>query len=236
MTFDALFKLIPDYLYQFLQLISDPKKYVGSQDLDSKTALNQSSLFYFSSVFFAYVVKVPFLSDAASYWETATVTAIIYIPSAVALGLLAFFSCKVVGGKGSLTAHVAVFSYFAGVSVIIYALFSMAAKGIIKAKLPDQFDLYHEYMTLLFSGGKGLDDAKFMTLENSQELLISMLVLMVGFLLIIGWLVSVWRIYRDLNAYNGLRNTLALLVFLFFGYGASLGLGYAQSAINVSVF
>ena len=236
MSFDTLLKLIPNYLFQLLQLVSDPRRYCLGQKLESKQALNQSLLFFISSVFFSYVVRVPFLSDATSYWEAATVTALVYIPSAIVLGILAHISCRVVGGKGELTAHVTIFSYFSGVSVLLYALFSMAAKGIIKAKLPAQFDLYLDYMDILFRNGPGLTDPRFSDLAESQELLISMIILMVGFVLIVGWLVSIWRVYRDVDKFSTLRYSVSFILFLIFGYGTSLGLGFAQTAANVSLF
>lgn len=236
MSFDALLKLIPNYLYQLLQLVSDPRRYCLGQDLSSKAGLNQSLLFFISSVFFSYVVRVPFLSDASSYWEAATITALIYIPSAIVLGILAHLSCRVFGGKGKLITHVAIFSYFSGVSVLLYALFSMSAKGIMKAKLPNDFDLYLEYMNLLFRNGAGLSDPRFAALAQSQELLISMIILMVGFALIVGWLVSIWRVFRDVNKFSAVRYSASFILFLIFGHVTSLGLGFAQTAANISLF
>ena len=63
-----------------------------------------------------------------------------------------------------------------------------------------------------------------------------MVALNIGILVIFVWLLTIWRVYKDLNNLDGRRNVAALILFLLFGYGVSTGLGLAQSAANISLF
>lgn len=236
MSFDGLLKSIPDYINRLLRLVGNPRDFFAANDPGNDKALKQALLFLFSSTLIAFVLRVPFLGNESAYWTTATVTVVFYTPTAVVLGCVAHVCCRLFGGRGSLTGNVAIFSYFAGVSVLLFALVSLAAKGVIKARLPDQFTLYQDYMTLLLSGAPGLDDARFATLDESRELLISMLVLAGGYLLIAAWLVSAWRAFGPWNGLQGWRIAAALVVFLVVGYGVSILLGLAQVAVGVALF
>lgn len=236
MSFDALLKSIPEYVGRLLRLIADPKGFFAVNDPGGDKALTQALMFLFSSTLIAFALRVPFLGDEKAYWLTATLTVVFYTPTAVVLGGVAYLCCRLFGGRGSLPGNVAIFSYFAGVSVLLFALVSLAAKGVIKVGLPDQFALYQEYMTLLLSGAPGLDAARFATLDQSRELLISMLVLGGGYLLIAAWLASAWRAFGPWNRLQGWRTAAALGVFLVVGYGVSTLLGLAQVAVGVALF
>jgi hypothetical protein len=236
MSFEALLKSIPEYVSRLLRLIANPRGFFTAHDPGGDKALTQALMFLFSSTLLAFVLRVPFLGDEKAYWLTATITVVLYTPTAVVLGGVAHVCCRLFGGRGSLTGNVAIFSYFAGVSVLLFALASLAAKGVIKVGLPDQFALYQEYMTLLLSGAPGLGDARFATLDASRELLISMLVLAGGYVLIAAWLVSAWRAFGPWNRLQGWRIAAALVVFLVVGYGVSALLGLAQVAVGVALF
>lgn len=236
MSFDALLKLIPAYISDLLNLLSGPKAFFAGRDLNNRKVLLQALLFLFNSTLIAYVLRVPVVGEAEAYWQAAILTVVLYTPGAVLLGAIAFGCCRLFGGVGGLPGHVTIFSYIAGITALILALAQLVAKGIIKLQLPDQFSLYQEYVGRLFGGLGGLDDERFATLAESQELLVAMLVLGFGFLLIAAWLVWAWRGFGNWNQLTALRSAAALVLFLVVGYGVNVGLGYAQAAAGVSMF
>ncbi len=236
MTHDALLKIIPEYIDQLLRLIAGPRQFFNGRDLNDKKILVQSLLFLFNSAILGFVLKTPFPEDSEGYWSTAMVTVILYTPTAVVLGCLVFCCFRLFGGKGTLPGHVVIFSYFAGVSALFFAMVSLVAKGIIKVKMPGEFALYQEYMNLLFSNSDMLEQERFKALAESQEMLFSMLVLGVGFILISGWLLVAWRAFGDWNNTTRMRTNAALILFLIIGYGVSTVLGLAQFAAGITLF
>lgn len=236
MSFDALLKLIPAYIADLLGLLSSPKAFFAGRDLNERKALVQALLFLFNSTLIAYVLRIPVLGDAEAYWQAAIVTVVVYTPTAVALGAVACGCCRLVGGRGGLPGHVTIFSYIAGVSALILALAQLVASGIVRLRLPDQFALYQDYMDRLFADRGGLDEPQFASLAESQELLISMLVLGLGFLLIAAWLVRAWPAFAEWNRLAASRSAAALVLFLLAGYPVSIAFGYAQAAAGVSLF
>ncbi|MEE9246742.1 MAG: hypothetical protein V3U63_11140 [Gemmatimonadota bacterium] len=236
MSFDSLLKLIPAYVSDLLSLLSSPKAFFAGRDLNDRKILVQALLFLFNSTLIAYVLRVPVLGEAEAYWQAAIVTVVLYTPTAVVLGAVAFVCCRLVGGQGGLPGHVTIFSYIAGISVLILALAQLVAKGIVKLRLPNQFALYQDYMRRLFGDLGGLDDPRFADLAASQELLIAVLVLVLGLLLIGAWLIWAWRAFGDWNQLAAPRSAAALALFLLAGYPVSVALGYAQAAAGVSLF
>ena len=162
MSFDSLLKLIPLYVSDLLSLLSGPKVFFAGRDLNDRKILVQALLFLFNSTLIAYVLRVPVLGEAEAYWQAAVVTVVLYTPTAVVLGAVAFVCCRLVGGQGGLPGHVTIFSYIAGISGLILALAQLVAKGIVKLRLPkDQFALYQDYMRRLIGDLGGLDDPDF---------------------------------------------------------------------------
>lgn len=236
MSFDALLKLIPAYVADLLGLMSGPRAFFAGRDLNERETLLKALGFLFNSTLIAYVLRVPVLGDATTHWQAAIVTVVFYTPTAVMLGALACGCCRLLGGRGGLAGHVTIFAYVAGVSALILALAQLVASGIVKLRLTDQFALYQDYMRLLFSGAGGLDDPRFADLARSQELLASMLILGLGFLLIALWMIWAWRAFADWNRLSGLRAVAAFALFLAAAYPVSVGFGYAQVAAGVSMF
>lgn len=236
MSFDALLKLIPAYIADLLKLLSGPRAFFAGRALDDRKVLLQALLFLFNSTLIAYVLRIPVLGDAAAYWQAAIVTVVVYTPTAIALGAVACGACRLVGGRGGLTGHVTIFSYVAGVSALIVALAQLVASGIVRLRLPGQFALYQDYMGRLFGGQDGIDEPQFAALADSQELLIAMLVLGLGFLVVAAWLVWAWRAFADWNELTGWRSAAALALFLAASYPVSIAFGYAQAAAGVSLF
>ena len=241
MSFDALLKLIPDYLDQLLRLVSGPRRFFKALALEEKAAFNQAFLFLFNSSFLAFVFRVPFAGEEKGYWREAIITAIAYIPAALIFGLLAFAACRLLGGKGSLRGHVAIFCYLAGVSVLLFALTSLFSKGVVLVNLSaEEFEAYKTYMALFFSDQTAFEQAvkagQFETLEKSRVLYLSMGILAIGLLVIAGWMMTAWRAFGDWNALPGLRTAASFVLFAVVGYGASKGLVLAQAVLGIRFF
>lgn len=236
MSFDALLKLIPGYVADLLGLLSGPRAFFAGRDLNEREVLIRALAFLFNSTLIAYVLRVPVLGDAATYWQAAIVTVVFYTPTAVMLGAIACGCCRLLGGRGGLAGHVTIFAYVAGVSALVLALAQLVSSGIVKLRLPDQYALYQDYMRRLFSELGGLDDPRFADLAASQELLFAVLILGVGYVLIALWVIWTWRAFADWNRLAILRGIVALALFLAAAYPVSIAFGYAQAAAGVSLF
>jgi len=237
MSFDALFKLIPNYLGDLLHLLSGPRRFMAGKDLDDRQVLSAAVLFLFNSSVIAYVLRVPVAEPASAYWQTAIVAIVFYTPTAVALGVVAWLGCRLVGGRAGMPGHVTAFAYIAGVNALFLALGQLVAKGVVRMGLPEaQFALYDEYMQAQFGAGGNPDDPRFAELAASQEMLTAMVVLGIGYLAIIVWTVAAWRVYADWNRLSTVRTYAAFAIFLVGGYGVSIVLDYAQAAVGVTVF
>ena len=225
MSFDALFKLIPGYVGDLLHLLAGPKPFFAERDLNDRKILTQAVLFLFNSTIIAYVMRVPVGGAVDAYWRTAIVTVVLYTPTAIVFGAVAWLCCRLVGGRGDLPGHVTIFAYIAGVSALILALTQLIAKGVIRLRLPEEFALYPEYMQRFFSGQGGLNEPRFQNLAQSPELLTAMIVLGAGFIVIIAWTIWAWRAYAGWNSLSPWRNFAAFALFLLPAYGASNLLG-----------
>ena len=236
MSFDALLKLIPDYIDQLLRLVSGPRRFFASRDLGARECLVQALTFLFISVALGYVLTVPFLVEVDAYWVAAATMVVIHTFAVVVFGGLAFLCCRVMGGRGSLYGHVTIFAYFAGVSGLVFALFSLAAAGLVKAGLPNHLALYPEYMDFLLKMDfAALEQDCFKVIDESNTLLASMLILLTGLLVIAGWLIVAWRAIGDWNRLTGRRMAAALVLFLVTGFAVNWGLMLAQSATQATL-
>lgn len=235
-SFDALLKAIPDYGDQLLTLISGPKRFFAERDLDAKECLVQALIFLFISVVLGYVLTVPFLVGVDAYWVAAATMVVIHTFAVVVFGGLAFLCCRAMGGRGSLHGHVTIFAYFAGVSGLVFALFSLAATGLVKAGLPNHIALYQEYMEFLLKNDfAALEQDCFKVIDESNTLRASMLILLTGLLAIAGWLIVAWRAIGDWNRLTGRRMAAALVLFLVTGFAVNWGLMLAQSATQATL-
>lgn len=236
MSFDALFKLIPGYVDDLLHLLAGPVAFFSGRDLNDRKILTQAVLFLFNSTIIAYVLRVPVVGAVDSYWHTAIFTVVLYTPTAVVFGAVAWLSCRLVGGSGGLPGHVTIFAYIAGVSAVVLALTQLIAKGIIKLRLPEQFALYQEYMQRLFGDQGGLNEPRFQALDKSPELMTAVIVLLVGFIVLVAWTIWAWRAFAGWNGLSQPRNFAAFAVFVVLALGVSTLLAYAQAAVGVSIF
>ena len=237
MSFDALFKLIPNYLGDLLHLLAGPRRFFAGQDLDDRKVLSAAVLFLLNSSVIAYVLRVPVTGEDETYWRTAIVTIVFYMPTAVALGAVAWLGCRMVGGRGGLPGHMTAFAYIAGVNALFLALGQLVAKGVVRLGLPEaQFALYDDYMRALFGAGGDPDDPRYNKLAESQEMLIAMIVLGISYLAIIAWTLIAWRVYADWNRLSTARAYTGFLIFLVGGYGVSRIFDYAEAAVGVTMF
>ncbi|MEH6447017.1 MAG: hypothetical protein V7784_24245 [Oceanospirillaceae bacterium] len=236
MSFETLLKLIPEYLDQLLKLISGAKPFFSDIDLAATSSRKTALIFFFNTVFLAFALKVPFVGEAESYWQTAMSTVVLCTFATVIFSLTAFICCKVMGGIAPLLSHVTIMCYFSAMSVLIYSIFSGVAKGIVKSNLPDEYENYLEYVNLLIAGSREIEVAKYLAIANSNTTYTSLLVLIVGISLILLWLIVIWRVLATTNMLNSVRGLAALFLFLIVGYGASYAVGLLQAAVGLKQF
>ncbi len=236
MNFDALIKLIPNYVDQLLRLVGGPQQFFDGRQLGEREAVMQSLVFFCNSAIIAFVLRIPFQGGDETYWQIAMMSAIYYLPTAIVLAALVHGVCRLAGGSGNLPGHATIFAYYAGVSMLIFSLASLCARGVIQAKRPEDMALYKEYLARLFGDMEGLEAPKFAALADSQEMLIALLVLGAGFVLTAVWLLVIWRVLGRWNKLTRTRSALALIAFLVIGYGISTIFYYVQLAAKVSLF
>ncbi len=119
---------------------------------------------------------------------------------------------------------------------MVFALFSLAAAGLVKAGLPNHLALYQEYMDFLLKiDFAALEQDCFKVIDESNTLRASMLILTTGLLVIASWLIVAWRAIGDWNRLTGRRMAAALVLFLVVGFAVNWGLMLAQSATQATL-
>lgn len=229
-------RVIPDYLVQLVQLLPAPRRFFARLDYSQKGPLTRGILFLTLSSLLAYFMRIPLAGNTADYWSGAVVSLVSYVVTGLLLGLLAFGCWRAVGGKASLRGHIVIFAYMAGVSTVLFALVALMAQGIMLIAMKEHFALYQEYMAMFFAGDQTIEEARFQALEQGWALKASMGVLLLGTLVILGWMAIGWRAMGDLNKLSGGRVAVSLLLFLILGLGVNELLAQWQAVRGVSVF
>lgn len=234
MSFDALLKILPQYVDQLLKLLHDPAGFFKANPPDEEKAVIGSLVFLLLSILIAFFLRLPFMLGEGDVWKQLPVMAVFYCSTAVVLGIIAFLACRVVGGRMTMPSHVAVFGYFAGVSVLIYNLALLLARAVVASQDPENAALYEQYLGAIILGRDTGEGEAFAAIVESTMIWMVVTVL-AGMLVCLGWLLVVWRIMVELNGLGRRRGLVALGLFLVGGYFAASMLGQVQQLVRLPI-
>lgn len=236
MSADAVIKLLLGYVDQLVQLITGPRDYLRERAAEAEKALTGALTFLLFSIVIAFILRLPFGLGEGDVWRQLPIMLIFYTLTAGLLGGLACLAMRVVGGKAPLAGHLVVFSYFAGVSVIVFTLATVIAKAVIRAGDAEVAGLQEEYVAAVLSGSSDADDPRFEGLADTTEVSYAMLTLLLALVLLAVWLIVCWRAMADINALTRLRGYLALGLFLVAGYAVASLAGMVQLGAGLTLF
>jgi len=236
MSADAVIKLVLQYVDQLIHLIAGPRAFFREIDPSARSAVTAALTFLLFSMVIAFVIRLPFITGEGDAWRQLPVMLVFYSATAVTLGCLACLVMRVFGGKAPLPGHVVVFSYFAGLSVLLFTLTTVIAKSLIRLRAPEAAGETENYVRAVLGGGPDLDAPRFAAVSDSPEVAWTMLILLAGQLVIAFWLVICWRAMAELNARTTLQSYLALGLFLAAGYLVARVLGMVQKGAGLALF
>ena len=231
-----LAKQAPRFVGQTLGLLGGPKRVAAALDADSAQALTDALFYYAFALIVAFVLDTPFADTTLEYWTAAAVTVLFEVLVLIAMTVLLFASWRLVGGRGSLRAHLVPSLYFWGIGVLVWSLAAVVSKGIMSIRRPGSLQLYDEYVELLLSGSVAVESEKYRELVESDAMMQAMAAMLIGQLALILWFFLTWGAYRAVNAATKRRSAFAMILFLALGYGAASLLLAAQHALGINTF
>lgn len=229
---DAIIKVLVQYIPRLLQLIAAPRAFFREHDPNADNAVTAALTFLLFSIVIAFAIRLPFATDEGGGWGQLPVMLVYYSAIAVTLGCVAWLVQHLFGGKAPLPGHVVVFSYFAGLSVLVFSLSTVIAKTLIRMRDGERAPEIEAYVRQVLEG-RALDDS---AVSGSAEVAYAILILLAGLIVIAALLVIFWRVMAEMNALTKLRKYLSLGVFLGASYAVAMVLGMVQNIAGLALF
>ena len=200
---EKLIAAIPVYVKRLIELLRDPRGFVGKIDLDSEDALKEALTFLAISFGLAFIAQIPLLPEKQNkeimFGVAAVLAAVAFLMSVLSLVV----SWKIVGGKLTFKKFIIVSSYFSGVSTLLSLVFALIGLGVFKGLDP-------ETAQQVLSGAY----SDPVDLIKSTGYRAFWVVFGVGFVLVLVWVFRIWRTYRELNQVSKTRSAIAFVIFL----------------------
>ncbi len=200
---EPLLKFIPDYINRLIGLISKPKSFILSLDLNSPGLLQKSLAFYVLSMIIALIVQIPLIPVKDGQY-------ILTLFALAAISLLFFFvgvtllllCWRIVGGKADFKTMVIAFGHVASISTYIWLIFGFISEGIFKLFSP-----------ILFNQLRTSEIDPYELVHN-DAVHASWAILAMGFVVVYIWVFVVWGAYRQLNSVSKLRSAIAYALYI----------------------
>jgi len=209
---EKLITLVPAYFSDLLNLMSGPKRFARSRLSGKALSMEGPLRFIGVSFMISWIIKAP-LNRLDPIIELGTDGAFVLAYVALYGGALCL-AWRIVGGKGGLKQFFAIHFYYAGILLLIMACFYLAAMGLLRALDPL---LYRDLYAAAYSGSLPsfvLQDLD--RLWQSQGYRFSLILQILGFGSMLGWIVVGWGAYRKLSRLTRVRSVLAGALFLLF--------------------
>lgn len=218
---EKILKYLPHYLFELGQLISGPKTFIKSLDIDSKETFNNALLFLAVSMVLATIIDT-ILKPASDIW--------IYVGALLVLTLLTVatiaFSIQVawwiVGKKSPFHSYFIIHSYVISVATLASYFFNLLAFGLLRGLEPKLYKsidaewnknpVNPDFSSLL--NDKDFSDI-FFNSEGGIAFIIAIIILL---LFIMVWWICAWGAYRELNNSGKIRSFFAGMVFVVIGF------------------
>jgi hypothetical protein len=228
------------YLDEFLSILSGPKRFLTSLDLNSSESLKKPVIFFIFSLAVVFFLELPYTPKDTELWISyCTLVIFSFIATVATAGLikLSFFILK---GNAEFRTHLIYTFYISGVTTIFIVLAATLSKGFILSKRPDLYPHFKEYMDIYFSTfGRGFNISSLENLEplfNSGLLSIARLIYDMLMIATMIWIFFCWGSYRLINKISKKKSTLSFIVFLSISVPITYLLIWIQVALKVNLF
>jgi len=209
---EKIIRLIPGYFSDLLGLVSGPKRFVADRLSRKDLTMEGPLRFVAVSFMISWIIKAP-LNRLDPIIELGADGGFV-LACVVLYGGAICLAWRIVGGRAGLKQFFATNFYYAGILMLLSALFYLASMGLLRALDPG---IYRELSDAVYGGGL----ASFV-LENIDRLGQStafrfyMVLQVIGLLSMLVWVVIGWGGYRALNKLTRLRSVVAGALFVLF--------------------
>ena len=201
-----LMEEIPAYGRRFIDLLTNPKRFVAQLDLESETVLQEALTFLAVTFGLSFIAQLPLIAQGQNkevlFGVSAVLTAMGFVLNLLVLAL----SWKIVGGHIALRKVVVYSCYFGSVSTVIALACTLMGVAIFKG--------FDPAMASQVFGGVAPDSVDLM---KSTGYLSFLGMFGIGLLLVFVWLFCVWGAYRELTGVGRLRSGIAFVIFVVLG-------------------
>ena len=207
LVLDAI-RLAPAYIGDLLQLMTTPRRFLAERALAGDSSLMQPLLFLAMSFLLSFTITLPWASGDPLL-ELATDG--VFVFASVALyGYALYLSWRVVGATAPVQRFFVVHCYVAGVLKLLQSATFLLAVGVLRMGNQAGYDTM---MTAVRSG-----DALWFA-RHAEELLrltpwqIFAGIGLLGYGVMLGWVILNWSVYRTLTGLSRARSAMAFALF-----------------------
>jgi hypothetical protein len=221
---DKLIAAIPVYVRQMIELLRNPREFIGQIDLESDDAVKEALTFLAISFGLAFIAQIPLLPEKQNKEVLFGAAAVMAALSFAVSILLLLVSWKVVGGKMTFKKFITVTSYFSGVSTLLLLIFTLLGQGLFSGIDPES--------ARQGAAGGYMDPVDLMKSAGYQAFL---LLFAVGFVVVFIWIFRIWGTYRELNQVSKVRSIIAFVVYMLLSpLAIGLQMLMAQNLLGVT--
>ncbi len=203
---------IPAYLAEFLSLISGPKQFINRKNLQELEGLHDALLFMGLSLALAFILSLPLHPPEKDLWTYLGVFAAAIFVAVILSAIGLRFAWFLVGGKAPLMSFVIIYAYYAGVIMLIFAIFMIASQGVIKAYDPD---LYSQLLEITKMDRTQSESAlENIDVYSNKIFIIANLVNGAGDLVAGIWFFIGWGAFRESNNLSKVRSFFAAMIVI----------------------
>ena len=186
-----IFASIPKYISNFARVLTGPKSFIASRNVDREGALTEALTFAGISFCLAMILITPRIPDEVDFWKffgARLISNLILIACAAGVLRLAW---KIVGGQASFDKFLIVYSYYFGVAFLMLFLVMLCSDGILKSFDPE---LYKKLVAIQLK-----QSTETVNPVQSGAFIASLVIFLAGFILVSIWGFIGWGAYRLLN-------------------------------------
>jgi hypothetical protein len=204
---DAI-KLAPAYFGDLLQLMTTPRGFLAERALAGDSSLVRPLLFLAMSFLLSFTITLPWASGDPLL-ELAT-DAVFVFASITGYGYALFLSWRALGATAPVQRFFVLHCYVAGVLKLLQSATFLLAVGVLRVGNPAGYD------TMMAATRSG--DALWFT-RHAEELLqltswrLFTAVGLLGYGVMLGWVILNWSAYRTLTGLSRGRSAMAFGLF-----------------------
>lgn len=199
-----IFASIPKYISNFAKVSTGPKTFIASRNIDQESALTEALTFAGISFALAMILITPRIPDDVDFWKffaTRLISNLILIACTAGVLRLAW---KIVGGQASFDKFLIVYSYYFGVTFLMFFLVILCSDGVLKSFNPE---LYKKLIAI-----QQKQSTEIVNPFQSASFIASLLIFVAGFVLVSIWAFIGWGAYRLINQASKAQSVAAFFL------------------------